>query len=107
MYVANSFSLNMLADLSRSYVISVIPLSKERVIDTLSHEEIVSAVGHEDTAAIFSDVLGLEIPMNRQTLVLKKKDQVIVGQYCGPRRPEGERLLPPGATIKWLLVDIR
>lgn len=65
-----------------------------------------SAVGHTDTAAVYSDVLGVAVPANRVTIALKPGDRMIVGQYRGPRLPEGATTLPAGATIQWLRVSI-
>ena len=66
----------------------------------------VSAVGHADTANVFSGVLGVNVPANRATVILKKDETALVGQYIGPRLPEGALALPEGATIKWLLVTL-
>jgi hypothetical protein len=74
--------------------------AKTLAVDTMS------AVGHADTAKVFGSVLGVEIPANRTTVVLKKDDQALVGQYIGPRLSEGITTLPEGATIKWLLATI-
>ena len=62
-----------------------------------------SIVGHENTAGLFSTMLGETIPMNRATIALETGDEVLVGEYSGPRLPEGATSLPEGATIKWCL----
>ena len=54
-----------------------------------------------DTAAIFSQQLGVEIPAARVTVSLTHGEIILVGQYSGPRLPEGATTLPEGATIKW------
>jgi hypothetical protein len=43
---------------------------------------------------------------NRVNVSLKPGDAAIVGQYIGPRLPEGATTLPEGATIKWLLTEV-
>lgn len=68
--------------------------------------DVPSAVGHTDTAAVFTTVLGLPVSTARVTVQLVAGDQVLVGQYSGPRLPEGATQLPEGATIKWVLVSI-
>jgi len=65
-----------------------------------------SIVGHADTAAVLSSILGMEVKFNRETVSLVKGDTLIVGQYKGPRMEEGCKALPPGATIEWLFVTI-
>jgi hypothetical protein len=65
-----------------------------------------SAVGHETTAAIFATLLGREVPVARATLQLQPGDTVLVGQYSGPRLPEGATSLPDGAAIRWIVVRV-
>ena len=79
-----------------------IPLARAREIAAAGFE---SAVGHPDTAAVFGLQLGVEVPSVRSTVSLKG-ETVLVGQYRGPRLPEGAKELPIGATIQWLLVTV-
>ena len=108
MLVLNAFSLNMLAEdiLDGDCVISSHPLNLEEAKKAISEEGVESAVGHADTAAVFSTLLGVEIQFNRATVALKKGDTALVGQYRGPRMPEGAKTLPEGSRIDWLLVTI-
>lgn len=64
----------------------------------------VSAVGHADTASLFSSLLGTEVPPNRISITLNIWDILLVGQYNGPRLPEGCTTLPEGASIRWWLI---
>ena len=101
-YIANAFSLNMLANLPAS--VKVKEVSLEQAV-ALAHESgWTSLVGHADTAAIFTSVLGVTVPANRVTVRLEKGDKLLVGQYRGPRLEEGTTRLPDGATIQWLAV---
>ena len=63
----------------------------------------VSCVGHENTAGLFSTLLEYPVEMNRVNITLNPGDRVLVGEYSGPRLPEGATSLPDGATIKWCL----
>jgi hypothetical protein len=65
-----------------------------------------SCVGVADTAAVFSQQLGVHIPPARVTVELTHDETIIVGQYSGPRLPEGATALPEGATIKWFAVHV-
>lgn len=65
-----------------------------------------SAVGHADTANVFAGVLELDVPTNRVTVSLEKGEVVVVGQYRGPRLPEGATTLPEGSTIQWIKVTL-
>ena len=101
MYILNAFSLNMLGGNADIVVREI-----TRAVAASLAYACTSAVGHADTAAVFSSVLGVEIPCNRATVALKEGDVALVGQYSGPRLPEGATSLPEGATIKWVVVGV-
>lgn len=102
MLLLNAFSLNMLNGNADVIVREV----TQEVAASLA-ADCISAVGHADTAAVSSHVLGVEIPCNRATVALKEGDIALVGQYSGPRLPEGATTLPEGAAIKWLVVGVK
>lgn len=85
-------------------VVSVneISLASAREIVTAGIE---SAVGHQETAALFTAQLGITVALARSTVSLIE-ETALVGQYVGPRLAEGSKELPPGATIKWFLVTV-
>src|SRR5690554_7912814 len=97
LYLSNAFSLQM----QGSFFAETSPISIEDV-----SRDVCSIVGHADVAAVLSDLLGYEVPVNRATVSLQPGDVLFVGQYCGPRLPEGATKLPSGAKIKWYRVDI-
>lgn len=67
--------------------------------------EFESAVGHADTAAVFANELGLPIQVNRVSVKLTDHEtRALIGQYVGPRLPEGTKTLPEGAAIEWWIV---
>jgi hypothetical protein len=66
--------------------------------------ELVSAVGHADTAAIFDSILGVRVQPNRISVRLQEDDRALIGQYIGPRLPEDCTTLPEGARIEWWIV---
>lgn len=103
MKLINAFSLNMLASLTGSARFEEITLAKAQM---LLAEGFESSVGHADTAAVYSDVLGIEVPTVRSTVSLKKGDNLVIGQYRGPRLPEGAHKLPEGATIQWVHLTV-
>lgn len=102
MFLLNAFSLNMLTGNADIHV-------REVSLDTARNLARVatSAVGHADTAAVFADVLGVPVPCNRVSVTLGEGDVALVGQYSGPRLPEGCSTLPEGAAIKWVVVGVR
>lgn len=101
-FVTNAFSLNMLAEMPASIKVEEVGRDAAAALAA----QAVSAVGHADTAAVFSSVLGVPVPANRATVSLAKGDRVLVGQYRGPRLPEGATQLPEGATIQWIVVTV-
>lgn len=66
-----------------------------------------SAIGHADTAALFSEILGIPLTLNRILIKLGVNDKntsLLIGQYNGPRLPEGATVLPQGASIDWWMI---
>ena len=105
--IANAFSLNMI-DTFCTEGITVIKCSAENVANSLSENDFKSVVGHTDTARVFSQILGMDIPANRVTFKIDPQvnTELFVGQYSGPRLPEGATELPEGASIQWFCVII-
>lgn len=103
-YLSNAFSLQML-NLERVNYVEVTPLELEEVKELLS-KGFISTVGHVDTSNILTNMLGVEIPMNRVSLTLTPSDMLIVAQLTGGRLPEGTTTLPDGITFKFLKVNI-
>jgi len=112
MILLNAFSANMLAEFPVSVTFTEITAAQARTMLLCAAEAygeadfIMSAVGHADTAAVFSNILGVPVPCHRATVVLGSRHEAVIGQYSGPRLPEGATTLPEGATVKWLLVEV-
>ncbi len=94
-YLANSFSINMIP-LEKLTFIQVEPIKSHEVPG-----DVVSCVGHADTAKVLSNILGREVVPNRVSISLTQRDILYVAQYSGPRLPEGATELPEGATIRF------
>ena len=105
--IANAFSLNMLNLEVGITNFQVCPTSPEFIREEIEAEGgFTSIVGHADTAAVFSGLLGLDVPCNRATFIMDEGTTLFVGQYKGPRLPEGATSLPEGATVEWAMVVI-
>lgn len=102
MIVLNAFSLNMVSQFPCDIRFEEIPLEEARAYAA----DCESAVGHAETAAVFGEILGCSVPCHRSTVSLKKGEVALVGQYRGPRLPEGATSLPTGATIAWYRVSV-
>lgn len=103
MRVVNAFSANMLP---AGYTLTVrfTPLSVGEA--RVRPELLISAIGHADTAQLFSALLGRDLAVNRETLTVADGDRLLLGQYRGPRLPEGAATLPDGARVDWYIVEI-
>ena len=115
-YVLNAFSLQMLdrevqAQERSSYMKTIrIPRPCNNPVEWLNNwiemgkARVVSAIGHESTAAIFSTALGQNLAANRINVKIEDGIIALIGQYIGPRLPEGATELPEGAKIEWWVV---
>ncbi len=99
----NAFSINMLAALPATVELKEITVADARAALASGFD---SAVGHKDTAAVFSAELGIPVAENRTTVALAPGAVAVVGQYRGPRLPEGATALPEGARIQWVLLTV-
>lgn len=102
-YICNAFSLGILGS-SPASLLAVRSISAADAAALAA--EATSAVGHASTATIFAGLLGRPVEMARLTLTLSPGDEALVGQYIGPRLPEGATSLPDGARIDWKLVRV-
>lgn len=99
--ITNAFSINMLSMDSNLKFSRLKEAEARWIVGNFPHS---SAVGHAETAAVLGSALGAEIAMNRITLQMERGVGLLVGQYKGPRLPEGATALPEGASIEWWLV---
>ena len=125
--IVNAFSVNMLDVAENCTVKTLFQRITRAEAACRAADGIISAVGHEDTAKVFSAELGVEVPANRATVTITPESgpilltvarfagtvtitpesgPILLGQYKGPRLPEGATTLPEGAEIQWFLVDV-
>lgn len=107
LYIANAFSLSMLPP-EQINSIRVSRLTDEEAKKRLRSMPWASAVGHEATARIISELTGVPVPVNRIQVTVQKGDSVLVFQLL-QRLPEG-RVLPAEEmrTLPhaWFLVEV-
>ena len=102
MYLCNAFSLQMLAQFPANVQINEVSLEAVREI----RDQLVSAVGHADTAAVLSSLIGIPVPTARVNVALKSGDEILIAQLQGGRLPEGATSLPEGASFRFLVVSV-
>lgn len=98
--IANAFSINMLSEFPNPVNIRFTKISLGLAKQLAQDCEILSVVGHADTANVFSDVLGKEVPHNRVNYTWDDSSILLVGQVKG-RLPEGCSTLPKDVFIEW------
>ena len=98
-YLGNAFSLQMVAD---NAIICKVEVSPEQV--PVNAESII---GHKDTAAVVSTILGREVPCNRESVMLTDNDVLYVAQVVGGRLPEGATTILSGMEIKFYRITVR
>lgn len=120
LYLANAFSLSMIAKFISEFYYTLLyieELTLEKVKGIIArHKEmgtLVSAIGHESTAKVLSELLETEIPANRIAVSLNKGDGLIVFQLL-ERLPPGKELtidelkkLIKEGKAKFYLVEIK
>ena len=97
-YLANAFSIQMLSGPA------TVRFDEIDAADVPS--DVTSVVGHADTAAVLSDLLGFEVPMNRAFVTLDEDTELYIAQLVGGRLPEGATTLPEGFSFKFYRVTI-
>ena len=98
-YLGNAFSLQMVAD---NAIICKVEVSPEQV--PVNAESII---GHKDTAAVVSTILGREVHCNRESVMLSDEDVLYVAQVVGGRLPEGATTIPDGMELKFYRITVR
>jgi len=123
-YLSNAFSLQMQGenecstrrvtlDEAKQAILSLVPgpyidrESEKDGSDAVVTLAARSCVGHADVATVLSGLIGFDVPVNRVSVSLQPGDTLVVGQYVGPRLPEGCKELPTGAHIEWYIVSCR
>ena len=98
-FLTNAFSIQML-----TATVQTVRFEEIDAKDIPS--DVVSAVGHADTAAVLSEILGFPVPMNRINVILDTETELFVAQLVGGRLPEGSTTLPEGFRFKFFRVKI-
>ena len=110
LYLLNAFSLNMLDfDRKKTIDVRVVKIDEKEARKWLENNQFISAVGHESTAKIISQKLGMEVKPNRIMVKMKEGDIAIVFQLL-QRLPEGKVLSEQELQqipAAWFMVIVR
>lgn len=104
--ISSAFSINMLKPGQKAHLL-LVPLTIDEARAELDGCDVESAIGHPDTAAVVSGMLGLQLEANRINIQLTPVCPLLVAQYTGPRLPEGATELPEGARIEFWSVSLK
>ncbi len=97
-YLVNAFSIQML---SGPATVRFDEIAPEDI-----PADVVSAIGHVDTANVLTNMLGFPVSMNRINVVLDENTELYVAQLVGGRLPEGATTLPEGFAFKFYRVTV-
>lgn len=102
MKILNAFSFNMV-DIPQGMIrFETISLEQARELARTSE----SAIGHVQTAQLFSALLGVALEATRPTVKLAVGETALLGQLRGPRRDLHDESLASESHIDWLLVTV-
>jgi predicted nucleotidyltransferase len=90
LYILNTATLPLKE--GEKYIIKASQISIEQAREMLEKEYYTSAIGHEATAKLLSNILGQEIPFNRIQITLQPKDRLLAFLL--------KKRLPEGTVIK-------
>jgi hypothetical protein len=88
-FLANAFSLQMIPQIEATVKIRKITVEEAKRI---LQNGFINAIGHDATAVILSKLLGMQIGMNRISIVLNPGDKIIVFQLMTGRLPTASEL---------------
>ena len=97
-FVGNVFTFGFLSN--KNVDIKSREITWSEFDQVLKDENFVNYMGHADVA----HMVGLE--MNRISISVSKGDVVYLAQYDGPRLPEGCTVLPEGASLVPIKVEV-
>jgi hypothetical protein len=90
-YLLNTLVIPIDFDIYRYAYIRVEKISIEEAKQILKNKEFISAIGHEGTAKLLSQLIGINIPVNRITVFFEPGD-IGIHFYLKQRLPEGKVL---------------
>jgi hypothetical protein len=90
-YILNSLIVPVNFDKVSQVNVKLSRISVQEAKDILSNNKFVSAIGHEGSAQVLSQLLGIKIPVNRISVFFEKGD-IGIHLFLKQRLPEGKVL---------------
>jgi hypothetical protein len=87
-YVLNTLIVPCDFESNNEFTVRLKKISKDQAVEILKNNEFVSAVGHQATAAILTEILGIKVEMNRIAVKMERGD-VGIHFFLKQRLPEG------------------
>lgn len=97
-YLVNAFSIQML---EKEGIVCFKEITPEDI-----PSDVVSAIGHADTANVLTNMLGFPVSLNRVNVTLDENTEMYVAQLIGGRLPEGCTNLPEGFKFKFFRITM-
>ena len=91
LYILNTLVVPVDFQTKQDYMISLWKIDLETARKFVKEKPFISAVGHEATAKVLTELLGVEIPFNRITVKMKEGDSAL-HFVLRTRLPEGKVL---------------
>ena len=94
LYIANAFSLNMLTEKQHHLEVLEVTINEVKYVINEAIDkgiEVIGAIGHLSTAQVLSQLLNINLPMDRKAIKLRRGDTAIIFQLM-ERLPEGKVL---------------
>ena len=98
-FLTNAFSIQML---KKGGLVRFEEIAPEDI-----PTDVISAIGHADTASVLTNMLGFEVPVNRAFVTLEPDTEIYVAQLVGGRLPEGATTLPEVFGFKFFRVTLQ
>ena len=87
-YIFNTMIVPCDFESNNEFTVRLKKISKDQAVEILKNNEFVSAVGHQATADVLTEILGVQIPMNRIAVKMERGD-IGIHFFLKQRLPEG------------------
>jgi hypothetical protein len=78
LFILNSLIIPLDFNLNNEYLVRIAKIDVQKACEKLQKEKgFISAVGHESTASLLSELFKIKIPCNRITIRMKENDSAI------------------------------